>query len=277
MFKVSLTNGYFFKSYVDFLASCVHTSDNKCWLRVDEDGLKIEYTTDKQDRNRCHVFILLERAHFKNYLITKNVEINIEPKQLQKICRNIKKKDKLVFSFSENDSTAELKLTIYNDQFCGKEEIKEIPFISHYEKKEEVIIEKPTEFYSFPFTITSDDIQNVKKVIGVKKEPVELSLLKDEILIFNGLSQGISPFIIKYPQNYSKVIDKDNMTKIVLSGAIVSILSKLAQMTKHIHFYQQNKEDTSYHNNMLKITSKLDVPYYMGKVEIIVFEMPPPP
>lgn len=270
MFKVSLTNGYFFKAYIDFLAACVQTPDHKCWLRVDEYGLKIEYTTDKQDRNRCHVFIVLERAHFNEYIITKNVEINIEPKQLQKICRNIKKKDKLVFTFSEADSSAQLKLIIYNDQFCGKEEIKEIPFTSHYEKKEEEILEKPTDFYTFPFTISSDAIQNVKKVIGVKKEPVELTLFRDEVLIFNGLSQGISPFTIKYPQNYSKEVEREKSTKLIISGGVVSILSKLAQMTKHILFYQHQGKDTLH--NMLKITAKLDVPYYMGKVEIILFE-----
>ena len=288
MFEVCLTNGYFFKSYIDFLATCVQTPENKCWLRVDEDGLKIEYTTDKQERNRCHIFILLERAHFNNYTITKNVEINIEPKQLQKICRNIKKKDKLIFTFYDETPctkdtsfdqrtifvTPQLKLLIYNEQFCGKEEIKEIPFSSHYEKKEEKIIEKPTDFYKFPFTVSSDAIQNVKKVIGVKKEPVEITILKDEVLIFSGLSQGISPFIIKYPQGCPMTMDTlsdKNVTKLVLSGSVVSILSKLAQMTKNIHFHQHLSNEK---HNLLKITAKLDVPYYMGNVEIIVFETP---
>lgn len=266
MFAIYLDNGFFFKTYIDFLATCVQSQDNKCWLRVDNSGIKVEYITDKHDKNRCNIYVFLERGCFKSYVITKNFEICIEPKQIQKLCRNIKKKDKLQIKFDEENTS--LKLIIYND-FCGKREEKEIPFSSYYEKHNEEIVEKPQDFYKFPFTVSSDSVQNVKKVVGIKRLSVDLIMLQDKFLIFKGLSQGVSPFVIQYPHDYETELEMNNASKITLSGIVISILSKLTQISKHIHFYQNL--DTNL--NMLKITAKLDIPYYMGEVEMIVFEL----
>uniref|UniRef100_A0A6C0JQW2 Proliferating cell nuclear antigen PCNA N-terminal domain-containing protein n=1 Tax=viral metagenome TaxID=1070528 RepID=A0A6C0JQW2_9ZZZZ len=269
IFDICINNGFFFKMYVDFLASCIFSSENnKICLRVDQNGIKMEYITDKYERNKCHVCAFLNRISFKKYVITRNIEINIEPKQVQKLCRNIKKRDKVVLTFIENEKSNDLILSIYNDNFTRKEERKNIPYSSFYEKNDENSLSKPTNFYSFPFSIGSSEIQNVKKVIGVKKECLTLCINKDKFLSFSGLSQGISHFEILYGNDEYK----NNISNINISGSILAMFSKLSQISQNINFYEEIQNENECKIKMLKITSVLDIPSYMGDIEIILCE-----
>jgi hypothetical protein len=262
LFLVSIENGHLFRHLIDFIALCV-SPVNKCWLRFDMEGIKMQYVTEKQDDVQCFVQLVLERGNFQSFHIVKPVELQIEPKQIQKLCRNIRKKDHLHLSFTPGESVRFLLHIRSSYNSLEKEEVKDIPFISYFEKQEQ-LLDKDLGFCQIPFTLDSVEIQNLKKAVGVKKETVEIQLSQNNFLKFSTLSHGISPIIIKYGK------EQECTTKINLSGHIVNMLSKLGNLSKTIKFYEKQEKSLDY--NMLKISSVIDIPKYLVKVELYVYE-----
>jgi Proliferating cell nuclear antigen, N-terminal domain. len=263
LFSIDIENGHLFKHLIDFISLCVFPV-NKCWLRFDNEGLKMQYVTEKQNDVQCFMSLILERDNFQSFHVVKQIELQVEPKQIQKLCRNIRKKDHLYLSFISDNTNVRFLLHIrssYNS--LEKEEIKEIPFISFFEKQEQ-LLDKDLGFCPIPFTLDTSEIQNLKKAVGVKKESVEIQLSENNFLKFTTLSHGISPIVIKYGK------EKICTTKINLSGHIVNILSKLGNLSKSVRFYEKETKSTEY--QMIKISSVIDIPKYLGKVEMYVYE-----
>lgn len=264
LFSINIENGHLFKHLIDFISVCVFPT-NKCWLRFDNDGIKMQYITEKQDNVQCFISLILERGNFQSFHIIKPVELQIEPKQIQKLCRNVKKKDHLHLSFISDQTCIRFLLHIkssYSNTLV-KEEIKDIPFISFFEKHEQ-LLDKDLGFNNVPFTLETNEIQNLKKAVGVKKETVEMQVTENNFLKFSTLSHGISPIIIKYGS------EQPYTTKINLSGHIVNILSKLGNLSKSVRFYE--KKDKSDDYSIIKISSVIDIPKYLGKIELYVYE-----
>jgi hypothetical protein len=264
IFSVVIDNGYFFKHLIDFISLCVFPR-NKCWLRFDHEGVKMQYSTEKQDDTQCYVSLFLERCNFQSFYVSKPVELQIEPKHIQKICRNVKKKDHLHLSFS-NSTGAKFLLSIRSSDINSnieKEEVKEIPFTSFFEKPEQQSMDKDLGFTQIPFTLDTTEIQNLKKAVGVKKEIVEIQLKKNLFLKFSTLSHGISPMTIKYGT------EQECSTKICLSGNIINMLAKLTSLCKRIKFYEKDEVESDY--NMIKIGAIIDIPQYFGKIDLYIY------
>lgn len=264
LFSIKIENGHLFKHLIDFVTLCVFPT-NKCWLRIDTEGLKMQYITEKQDDVQCFISLILERGNFQSFHVVKQIEIQIEPKQIQKLCRNIRKKDHLHLSFVSDTTNIRFLLHIRSSYTVEKEEIKEIPFISFFEKQEQML-DKDLGFCHVPFTLDTVEIQNLKKAVGVKKEMVELQLNENNFLKFTTLSHGISPITIKYGK------EQQCTSKINLSGHIVNMLSKLGNLSKSVKFYEKEVKSKEY--NMIKISSVIDIPKYLGKIELYVYETP---
>lgn len=258
-FSITIDNGHFFKHLIDFIVLCVFPK-TKCWLRFDNDGIKMQYSGEKQDDVQYYVCMTLERCNFSFFQVAIPVELQVEPKQIQKICRNIKKKDHIVLLFNGQ----KFLLTIKSSDGLEKEEIKEIPFTSFFEKPEQKISQTDLEFSQIPFTIDTIEIQNLKKAVGIKKEIVEVKLKGDKFLQFSTLSHGISPMTIKYG------LEQECHTKLYFSGNLINMLSKLINLSKRIKFYEQNKPTSEY--TIVKISSIIDVPQYLGKIELYVYK-----
>lgn len=265
IFSINIENGHLFRHLVDFITLCVFPV-NKCWLRFDTEGIKMQYITEKQDNVQCFVSMILERENFQLFRIVKPVELQLEPKQIQKLCRNIRKKDHLCLTLSSDGDDIRFLLYIssaYNNTL-DKEEIKEIPLISFFEKQEQ-ILDKDLGFGGTPFILDTIEIQNLKKAVGVKKELVEIQLNGNRFLKFTTLSHGISPIIIKYGK------DQTATTTINLSGHVINLLSKLGNLSKNISFYEKDNEKSDDYN-MIKINSIVDIPKYLGKIELYIYE-----
>ena len=121
-FEITFANGCFFKHLMDFITACVYPT-NKCWLKFSKDyGIELDHQNVKaQNVNiQYYIHIILDKSNFLEYNIDKDVSIHIEPKQIQKLCKNIKKQDILKLSFSESKqddiSVYRLKLIINTQQ-----------------------------------------------------------------------------------------------------------------------------------------------------------------
>ena len=266
-FCISIDNGHFFKHLIDFITLCVFPK-TKCWIRFDHDGIKLHYSAEKQEGVQCYISMLLERCNFPSFQLAQPIELQIEPKQIQKLCRNVKKKDHLTLSFL-NDSSDKTRFLLTVRSLDGttkidKEEIKEIPFSSFFEKPEQIVDQSDINFSLIPFTIDSVEIQNLKKAVGIKKETVEVKLHSDKFLQFSTLSHGIAPMTIKYGTEVSC------NTTIHFSGNIINMLAKLINLSKRIKFYEQVPASSEY--SIVRISSIIDIPQYFGKIDLYVYK-----
>lgn len=262
IFEISFDNGYFFKYLIDFVSVCVPEQDKLCEFIFNENGIYLTYKSEKTDNIKYFVFLDLERSNFIKYKINKNLKIFLEPKQLQKICRNIKKKDKVVLKFTNQKK---LLLIINTEDIYSMEETKEIIYSRYYEINitDDKELEKPTGSSGNPFSLSSNNIQNLRKAVGVKTEPV-LMYLQDEYLEFITVSHRISPLTIKY----GKYDENKPKNKVSLSGSIISILSKLSNLSNKIKFFPNEDDDSSV--GWIKVSANIDIPQYMGNVDIFV-------
>jgi len=261
-FEIKIENGCFFKSLIDFLSTCV----DKCWMDIDEDGIKITETCEKPKQNKFAFYIILERNHFNSFILNKPTKFQIDTKSLQKLCRNIKKKDRIIMTHTilENSEKQYLILTIIDDGMIGRNEEKIITLSSHYTKidttKRKVV--ETVGFCKVPFILPSSGVQNIKKSIGMKCTTVEILTQCPTFIQFKSTSYSIAPLIITYG-----TLNKDEkLFSINICGSIITVLSKLTQLSKDIQFFQ-------YENNnhiCMRIVSVIDIPKFIGKIELII-------
>lgn len=265
IFKIHFDNGQFLKYLVNFIYACV--SKNQCWLKINEKFISVEYS-EKIDKIQYSIFLNLFKNNFISYYSIKNLVILINPKQLQKLCNNIKKKDKIFLSFIENIQESESKflLNIFNSDI-DKEEIKCIPFLSYYSTNDITEISKPLDFSNSSFSLFSSELANLKKSIGTKKELVLLEIENND-LIFTSLAHGITTLKVKYKNCNVDKLKNNTPFNIYLSGNIISILSKMEKMCKILKFYKNENNDDEL--NTLKIFSNIDIPYYLGEIDIYI-------
>ncbi len=270
IFELVFTKGYFFKHLMDFISAC--TSTNKCWLRILNTGINLEYAIkNSQNEVISVVYLDLPRENFQTYTLIKEISILIEPKQIQKLCKNIKKRDSLKLKFFEENNINRLQLIIANViENMDRVETKSIIIDSVYDEMSKNITmsklkeyEKPDTFYDPPFILNSSLVQNFKKGVGTKKEDVILHLNTNKYLKFQTHSQDIASMEVEY----GKPCEPN--TIITLVGSLINILNKLTNLTNHIKWYDRvSKIDPL----LIKISAHLDIPNYMGTIDLFVHD-----
>lgn len=287
IFEITIDNGYFLKYLIDFLAAC---ANSKCWMRFDQEGVKVQDNTEKQDNVKCFTVLNLFRSNFSHFSLKKTVSLQIDPKQIQKLCRNIKKKDRITLLFKELTDTEGLKLhKTYSDYYenqlqtpessqlsliisssdVKKREVKNIPVHSYYEKEEFIPYVTPKNFKQFPYSISSLEIQSLKRAMGggVKKEVVKISLCGEKYMQFDTLAHGISPLHI----TYGKCPEDEKTTQAKISGNVIIMLSKLSNLCKLLKFYEEDIKDENCDYTLINMSTNIDIPQYMGTIEFYIF------
>lgn len=256
--QIELFNGgYFFRDLIDLLNAITPIS---CWLKFSQTSISIT-TIGEDDINIkwCSNININTMLTFSQYVLSSiqygtNVHfgINIDPKKISKLCRNIKRTDKIQISFvGETNLNGKLVLTIFDDE---KKEEKILPFntisISEFDVEEK--IEAPENaFASMGFDLKISEILNLKKAIGNKREIIDV-YLSNNYLKFSTMGQFISPITIKFGNGGGE--DDDDVKKTSFSGKILNILGKLNNLSKIITF----KESLDENKNWLLISSILN-------------------
>uniref|UniRef100_A0A6C0J9X8 Proliferating cell nuclear antigen PCNA N-terminal domain-containing protein n=1 Tax=viral metagenome TaxID=1070528 RepID=A0A6C0J9X8_9ZZZZ len=269
-FKIKFNNGSFFKNFVDFLSllSTIDKESNKegnkyCWLLVNKKGIaaSANYNNNAKVKNINSMFkINLLSEQFTDYSVKRTIELNINPKNIQTLCKNINRSDEIIlYSFG-----SKLSIKVYTHNL-KKVETKEIIVEEvNFPLQEDNSFYR--EFCDTSYTIHASEMSNLKKGIGFKSEIVQIKLHQDKLLEFNSTSHGISPLFIAYGN-----VDEKNKTDILVMCSHIHLLSKLSNMCTKIRFYESKVLENEDKNiKFIKISASIDKPVYMGNIDIII-------
>lgn len=300
VFEITMENGEFFKQLIDFITVCVSTNSS-CWLKFDNDGIKVEYSTKRQDNVSCFISLKLDRCYFSEYQLQKVVEIMIDAKKLQRLCRNVKKCDMLILLFIDMPNSAPKFLMKSKSIQHNKIEVKDVPIEQYYEKNDKIMLKHPENFKQLPYCLSTTSMSQLKKGIGGKREVVTMTLYEDKLLRFHSLSYGISPTITTFRSEHYKehseldIIDlmanvsidgsmhtkpilPPEYTNIVVSGNIIAIMSKLSSFCSHLLFYERDPkyvtadQSSSQHSyTLIKVHCIIDKPQYLGEISLYIY------
>jgi len=172
-FYAKAAKGYIPKTTFDALA----TSMSRITLRLTKKGIFIR-EADCEDIRWAHILwdVSWPRKRFALYRCVKEAVVTLNAKHLQKMLRNVKKKDSLTFFIRKSDET-KLGIAIQPSgaQSDGPAARSETVFLSiqHVESylpnlpevyEDEDKIERPV--YGFPMVIGATDFQKIKKMSG---------------------------------------------------------------------------------------------------------------
>lgn len=237
-------NGFLFKDFVEFVA----TSSNNlsCWLDFTKSGLRVMHESECDDE-KCpavwYVDAVLYASGFTEYVLDRALRINVDPKKIVKLCRNVKKKDVVELSFNTDPTVFSM---IFRNE-C-KVERKVVPHISHFEehdrgyKRSQRLIPEDM-FVSDGFAALSTEISNLKKAVGNKKESIGVEFIRADghtALVFSAYSQFLSPLRIALKERPTD--SPKDVTRVVISGTVLNVISKMTGLAKEINLYSISKK-----------------------------------
>lgn len=194
VFYARVSKGFTPKVTFDALA----TNITRIIIRFTKAGIFIR-VCDREDVEKSHTMwdISWPRKRFMPYRCVQELNVSLNVKHLQKLLRNVKKKDALIFYINKNDLTT-LYITIQptTPQSGGyiaqaetvhlsiqlvKDENMVIPLLPDtYEEEGEVY-----ETYGNPMVIYATDFQKIKKMNSVCKNTITVTMQKDNYISFN--------------------------------------------------------------------------------------------
>jgi len=254
-------NGFLFKDFMEFIStSC---NNQTCWLEFTNDGLRISHESECDDEKcpaKWYVDAVLYSTGFLDYDVEKYIRINVDPKKIVKLCRNVKKKDNIELNFDETKADI-LTMTFKNGI---KIEQKVVPHIGH-SYVDTVKMNIPFDmFVGDKFKIASVEISNLKKAVGNKKESIYISFIGSppSILEFSAYSQFLSPLKITYNQSVD-VNDNNYVSRVVVSGTVLNVISKMTGLSKELNLYSISKkyENKEADNGWIKISCEISCGY----------------
>lgn len=284
-FEFEIEHGCFWKAFVDFLAE----SMPKCTMTLNNTGIRIQSKNVKQGANKYAMFIYLNKSSFSLFNLKEEIlndeleecsnltpipcQIQFITREMQKHCKTIKKKEVVKLSLpSENSDVSNLVLTISDRSKPYKIERKDLSISSHVTHIRDISDfqqgEDEVQYLASPYSLKAEEIQNLKKTIGVKNSFVEITIYEDRRLEFRSNSQGSAPLVLIFENNPNKPLPNSSY-KIQVSGSIIVMLSKLFQLSTDLNFYQPTANSTA---RGIMISGCFDKPKYMGNYRIIVSE-----
>jgi len=219
--------GCFFRDLIELLNAITSTS---CWMRFTP--LALSVTTLGQDDTNTHWCADMKInavSTFTMYKLTVDqLDINIDPKKISKLCRNIKRTDKISISYTDE---GRFSLVIHEER---KLETKTLPYnmVSVNDSSRSGDVEVPRDMFNESgFDLRIVEILNLKKAIGNKREIVDVQLCENQ-LTFSTMGQFIAPISIMFGDQVST----GTPTIISFSGKILNIIGKLNNISKVVTF-----------------------------------------
>jgi hypothetical protein len=211
--------------------------------------------------NDCKVSIKLDTSHLTSFYLVTPISVTLHVKYFNKLCKTLKKRDKVSLWIDKESSLhMETKEELLGIQ---KTEEKEMPITILYDCKESDTPDIDSYFSTAAFVVSPMLIQGIRKSIGTKSSPVELKINEDKYLEFNSTWSGAGLFKMVLGE---RTIE---FGTIIISAGVINILSKLSQLCNKLMFHQQKQQESF---NVLKVSGKLDIPFYLGEVCILIRE-----
>lgn len=256
LFLAETVKGYTFKVTIDSLAIAMQRTN----FHINKEGF---FCRASDEAEQILYDINFPRDHFRTYLCAdkSGITFSVNLKHLQKMVRNVKKKDAIVI-FIENDEPDKLYVAIKpSGVSSGHSSRIETLFITiNRITSDEIILALPETYmdengeeikvYNYPKTIESGDFQKMKKMTTLGKL-VKVSMQKGNYISFcsdNGKLYGSHlefGEIIENEENTDDEDDKNEDVGDIKNGLyeadfymnIFSLLMKLPGLCKLMNFY----------------------------------------
>ncbi len=184
-FYADAAKGYTIKVIIDVLSGAL----SRATINLGVDGISIR----KMDTNEHILFdINLPREKFRKYKCKKSMRISLNLKHLQKMVRNVKKKDSMII-FIDRKKPTKLGLSIRPEGAQKSKRAETVYVAIQIENDPEKSDELPDTYttksgeeksvYGHPMVIGATDFQKIKKMATVGKEIV-VKIQKDSYLSF---------------------------------------------------------------------------------------------
>lgn len=184
IFYADASKGYTVKVLVDILSGAL----SRATFCLGKSGI----TVREADANENLLFDgEFFRENFREYKCRKEMHISLNLKHLQKMIRNVKKKDSMVI-FIDKDRKTHLGLTIKPESESQKSNRSETIFVSIQHEKTPEQLDLPEKcqtddgiknVYGYPMVIPATDFQKIKKMMSVGREIV-VKMQKNNYLSF---------------------------------------------------------------------------------------------
>lgn len=184
IFYADASKGYTIKILVDILSGAL----SRATFCLGKSGISIREADPNQNLLFDAVF---PRENFREYRCRQSMYVSLNLKHLQKMIRNVKKKDSVVI-FIDKDRKTHLGLSIRPESASQKSNRSETVFISVQEEKTPEHLDLPEvcrtnkgnkKVYSYPVVIPATDFQKIKKMMSVGREIV-VKMQKSNYLSF---------------------------------------------------------------------------------------------
>lgn len=250
----------FFKPFMDIVSTgfCIPGSYD-CLFSFNKNGLYIGKDIEKDDIIRIYLSLFIESTKFISYKIKKNITLQLEPKTMHGICRNIRKTDAVIMSY--NGGCLDLIMKNYDEiNHITREEKKSVKVLCFPPKVELIndIIFLPSDFNIIP-----EELENFKRGVNSKDEMIEICIQKYKI-DFNTRSTNNRPIHVSLTHKLYNNLEIDKSI-VYITGRTIAILGKLGNLSKVLNFHRHSDN-----NNIIKITSIFDKFDNIGKIELIV-------
>jgi|SRR5579862_2517535 Proliferating cell nuclear antigen, N-terminal domain len=239
IFYANFPKGYIPKVTFDVLA----TNLNRITLMLTKKGIFIRIADDNEKLENAYTMwdINWPKSKFNgvgNYKCTSDKNISLNIKSLQKLIKNVKKKDSLVFYISEAEKTW-LNIIIQpnssqNSSNLGTRtetvrlNIQYVDFISpKLPDTYDDINGNKKNAYSSPMIIKAPDFQKIKKMISMCKTTIIVTIQKNNYIRFSTESNGMTGLCLEVgaltmtPESDDEEEDDDaeNCKKITLNDS----------------------------------------------------------
>lgn len=211
LFFAEAEKGYVLKVLFDSLAAGLSRTS----FVVRKDGI---YVRDNNESNSILYDVFLPRERFKPYICRKEIIFSINLKHLQKMVKNIKKKDSVIL-FVERRNPSVLCISIkpsgsVADKYNAKRETVTIT-ITIEEENEPVVLPEiyvdeegyERDAYGFPMVISAPEFQKLKKASTIGNQ-VHICMQKNNYISFgadSGSLYGTST-------EFGEIVDRPEMT-----------------------------------------------------------------
>ena len=215
IFYAEVSKGYVPKVAFDALATNIH----KIPLIISKKGISIR-VADRDTPGQAHILwdVTWERKNFaRGYICTKSGTIRINAKHLQKMLKNVKKKDSLIFFIKKSDEN-QLGIIIRpmdGTKTGGSVSRSETIYLS-IEWVDLVLPTLPESYldegkmrnvYGDPVIVESTDFQKIKKITSVCKTNILVSIQKDNYISFRAGDEKVMSSHLEYGE-LLKVLDE---------------------------------------------------------------------
>jgi len=182
MFYAEAQKGFVVKVTFDALALRLSRST----ILFKKDGI---YLRDSDQRKHVLFDVSYLRANFKVYRCLTDVALSFNVKFLQKLIRNVKKKDSIIIRV-DKDNPETIVLAIKSD---GNKSVPRVEFIeiSVQREKMKALPALPDGRYGFPMVIDSSEFQKIKKFSAVNVKVITVRMQSNNFIAFLGGSDKV--------------------------------------------------------------------------------------